>query len=467
MRRWKLYLGLILILILALGGLAFSFPAKYNELIEKGEKRFKFSASNLKLPEIPFKLGLDLQGGVHLVYQADLSEIEKTDWPNAMAGLRDVIERRVNLFGVQEPIIQVIETREGFRLAVEIAGAIDPTKAIEIIGKTPFLEFRRERSPEESAKILAKKREVEKAQKEGKKIEEIENWQLAFEDPFFKPTQLTGRYLKKAQLGFDPTTQEPLVLIDFDSEGAKIFEKLTEENIGKRLAIYIDDQLISAPTVQEKIKGGSAQITGQFTIEEAKELARNLSAGALPVPINLIYQEQVGPILGKISLEKSLRAGIFGFFAIILFIIIFYRLAGILAAITLILYVIFALSIFKLAGITLTLAGIGGFILSIGMAIDANILILSRLREEIKEKENISWAIKPAFSRAWPAIRDGNLTTLMVALILFSLGTGFIKGFAFTLGLGLLVSIACAMIISKILMIIFLQTRLAKIKWLF
>ena len=396
-------------------------------------------------PEIPFKLGLDLRGGTHLIYQADLSNVE--DKTSGMEGLRDVIERRINLFGVREPLVQI----QGERLIVELAGIRDPAEAIRMIGQTPYLEFREEK--ENFQEILEKNR----------KVAEIEEGEI--EEPF-QPTPLTGRYLKKAELGFDQTTYKSLVLLQFNDEGAKIFEDLTGKNVGKILAIYIDGIPISLPTVQEKISGGKAQITGQFTVEEAKALARNLNAGALPVPIKLISQESVGPTLGQISLEKSLKAGIFGFLAVILFLILFYRLPGILASLVLGIYIAFVLAIFKLVPVTLTLAGIGGFILSIGMAVDANILIFSRMREELSQGKNFGNSLEEGFRRAWPAIRDGNLTTLLVAAILFGFGTSFIKGFATTLSIGILISMFSAIFITKNFLKCFINTRLERVKFL-
>lgn len=398
-------------------------------------------------PNIPFKLGLDLQGGSHLLYQADLSNIEEKDRANAMEGLRDVLERRVNFFGVSEPLVQI----QGERLIVELPGIKDVSEAIREIGKTPFLEFK---TPKEGyEEILEKNKRV------------IESGEGELEDPF-SPTSLTGRYLKKAELGFEQTTQEPLVLLEFNDEGAKIFEDLTEKNLKKPLAIYIDNILISSPVVQEKISGGRAQITGRFNLEEARELARNLSAGALPVPIKLIFQETVGPTLGKISLEQSLKAGILGFLAVILFMLIFYRLSGIIAAMALGIYVALILSLFKLIPVTLTLAGIGGFILSIGMVVDANILIFSRMREELREGKNFQISLEEGFRRAWPSIRDGNLTTLIVTAILFGFGTSFIKGFALTLSLGILISMFSAFFITRTFLRCFIGTRLEKFNWL-
>ena len=398
-------------------------------------------------PERPFKLGLDLQGGVHLVYQADLSEILEKDKAKIMDGLRDLMERRVNLFGVREPVVQV----QGERLVVELSGQVDPAEAVKEIGKTPFLEFREEK--ENFQEIIDRNKEVAQTQ-EG-----------VFEDPF-QASPLTGRYLKSAELNFDQVTSKPIVSLEFNDEGAKIFEELTSKNIKKILAIYIDGIPISTPVVQEKIAGGKAQITGQFTIAEAKELVGNLSAGALPAPITLISQQSVGPTLGKISLEQSLKAGGFGFISIILFMILFYRLPGVISSLALAIYTALVLSLFKIIPVTLTLAGIGGFILSIGMAVDANVLIFSRMKEELRAGKSFSAALEDGFRRAWPAIRDGNFTTLIVAVILFEFGTSFVKGFALTLSLGILISIFSAIFITRNFLNIFIGTRFEKINWL-
>lgn len=473
MQKKRIHLFLILIFILVVFAGLLVFSKQYNQGVS-----FLNAEFNLRIPyfpERPFRLGLDLQGGMHLIYAADLSEIEKEHWPEAMEGLRDVIARRVDLFGVREPVVQVVRVGEEFRLIVELAGVIEPDRAIEMIGETPFLEFKEPRTEEETGKVLAKIAEIEEVIGRGfgemtvedfQKIEEIDNWQLAFENPHFKTTPLTGRFLQGATLAFDPTTHEAMVSLEFDQEGAKIFAELTERNINQPLAIYVDRVLISAPVVGEKILGGRAQITGRFTVEEARDLARNLSAGALPVPINLISQQRIGPTLGRVSLQESMTAGLFGFLAIILFMIIFYRLPGVLAILSLSIYVVLALFLFNITGTTITLAGIAGFILSIGMAIDTNILVFSRFREEMKQGTMPRDCLREAFLRAWPSIRDGNLTTLMIAFILFAFGTGFVKGFAFILTLGILVSVFAAMFITRVFMEFFAQTKLGELKFL-
>jgi len=461
--------NLLIIFILAILGLNFVYPKYLNQGIDSFNG-FQFSILNSELrlshfPEVDFKLGLDLQGGSHLVYEADLLKIEASGKSSAMQGLRDVIERRVNRFGVGEPIVRIQEQGEHRRLIVELPGIKDVGEAIRAIGKTPYLEFKEQMTEQESRAVLDGYEEFQ-----GKSLEEITqipNWQnILREDPYFKSTILTGQYLEKAEVSFDQTTFEAEVLLQFDDEGKDIFKELTSSNIGKQLAIYIDDTLISAPVVREAIPNGKARITGNFTTEEAKDLARNLNAGALPVPIELISQKTIGPVLGQASLMKSLKAGMIGFLMVILFMILFYRVPGIFASLALIIYGCLVLSLFKLIPVTLTLAGIGGVILSVGMAVDANVLIFERMKEERESGRSLDSSIRVGFARAWPSIRDGNVTTLIVALIMFFFGTSFIKGFALTLSLGILVSMFSAIFITKTFLKIFVGTKLEKIKFL-
>ena len=354
-----------------------------------------------------------------------------------MAGLRDVIERRVNLFGVTEPVVQTEGRGEEGRLIVELAGIKDPNQAIQIIGQTPFLQFR----------------------------ETKENYQQAAEqneDPF-QDTELTGKYLKKAQVGFDSVTNAPLIQLEFNDEGAKLFEEITARNVGKPLAIFLDYQLLQAPVVQEVISSGQAQISGSFTPQKARELMRALNAGALPVPITLISQQSVGPTLGQVSLEQSLRAGVAGFGFVLLYMLIFYRLPGLVASLALLWYIAVVLAVFKLIPITLSLAGIGGFILSIGMAVDANILVFARMKEELRSQKSFTAALEQGFSRAWPSIRDGNGTTLLVAFILFQFGSSFVKGFAVALSIGIIVSMISALMVTRVLLRLLRGTILERI----
>ncbi|MDD5221347.1 MAG: protein translocase subunit SecD [Candidatus Pacebacteria bacterium] len=438
-RIYKLLSLLVIVVIIALA--IFIYPKYFNNLIKSINPNF------LGFPEKEFRLGLDLQGGAELLYQADLTGIKTEDIGAAMDGLRAVIEKRIDIFGVREPEIKIMGDN---RVSVQLAGIKDPNEAVKEIGRTPYLVFM---EPKENYEEIL---EINQ-----KALEEQDYDKM--QDPF-TPTDLTGRYLKKAQLNFNPQTSEPVVSLEFNDEGSKLFEELTKNNLQKPLAIFIDDELISAPIVQDVIVGGSAQITGKFTDKEAKELATNLNSGALPVPITLISQKSVGATLGIESVKASMIAGAIGLIAIIIFMIIYYRASGFLASLALLFYGVLILSIFKIIPVTMTLAGIGGFVLSIGMAVDANILIFSRVKEELREDKEIGSAIKSGFSRAWPSIRDGNLTTLLVALILFNFGTSFVKGFATTLMIGVVISMFSAIIITRILMLAMTQTRFGKIK---
>ena len=407
------------------------------------------------LPDIPFKLGLDLQGGIHLVYEADMSGIEAQEYGSSLQGLRDVLERRVNLFGVKEPTVQTQESGDKHRLIVELAGISDPAEAIKIIGQMPYLEFKEYKTNYQE--ITAQNSELMK--NEGKV-------EVQLADPF-QPTSLTGKYLKKAELNFDQTTYQPLVSLQFDDEGAKIFEELTARNIGKPLAIYIDGLPISAPVVQDKIADGNAQITGRFSVPEARDLANNLNQGALPVPISLISQRSVGATLGIDSLNKMLKAGLIGFGFIAVFMILYYRLGGLFSVLALLIYVPLVLTIFKLLPVTLTLSGIAGFLLSMGMAVDANILILERIKEEVREGKAVATAVKEGFLRAWPSIRDSNASSIITSLVLYYFTTSIVRGFALTLLIGVLVSMFSAIFVSRTLILSFLSEKTGHSKFWF
>lgn len=440
--RFKIRLIVVGIFILAILAGCLDYPVLWDKATDWIESNI-----GINIPyfyKLAFRLGLDLQGGTHLVYQADLKDIGAKERQASMDGIRDVIERRVNLFGVTEPLVQINKHKDSYRLIVELPGVKDIHQAIAMIGATPYLEFKEERTQIEVDEIL-------KRQEQGDE-------QAKLMDPYFKQTLLTGRFLKKAQLTFDQTTNQPYVALEFNKEGGDIFAQLTKANIGKTLAIYLDGLPISIPRVQEEISGGKAQISGEFTLAEAKQLAQRLNAGALPVPINLISQQNIGASLGHDSLVKSLKAGIIGFLGILLFMVVFYRVSGFFASISLIIYVILVLAIFKLVPVTLTLAGIAGFLLSMGMAVDANILIFSRTKEELKVGRSYFDALNNGIKRAWPSIRDGNFTTILVGLILFIFGTSFVKGFALTLILGNLINIFSAIVITNYLIRFFIRS---------
>ena len=343
-------------------------------------------------------------------------------------GLRDVVERRINFFGVAEPVVQTENVSGDHRLIVELAGVFNIQDAIKSIGETPYLEFK-ELKKGADGKILATST-------------------VSLTD--FEPTVLTGRYVKGATLQFDPNTGTPQIGIEFNSEGAVMFEDITARNVGSPVYIFLDGQPISWPRVNEKISGGKAQITGTFTNDEAKQLVRRFNAGALPVPINLISQQSVEASLGKDALARSMNAGIYGAIAVMFFMIFWYRLPGLIAVLALTLvYSTLTLLLFKLIPVTLSSAGIAGFILSIGMAVDANILIFERMKEELKTGRNLGTAMSEGFNRAWTSIRDSNVSSLITSVILYWFGTSLVRGFALTLGLGILVSMFSAITASR------------------
>jgi protein-export SecD/SecF family membrane protein len=368
----------------------------------------------------PWSLGLDLAGGSYLVYKIDLSQVDALDQDAAVKGLRDVIERRVNLFGVSEPRVYTETAADEKRLIVELAGVKEISAAIRIIGETPFLDFRE-----------------------------------VTEDSFI-PTALNGRYVKNARVDFDSITRQSVVALEFTAEGAEIFEELTEQNIGRPIAIFLDNQLIEMPVVREKISGGRAQITGNFTLDSARELVQRFNAGALPAPITLVNQQTVSAELGEDSLDRAIQAGAIGTLAIMLFMIAYYRGFGLFAFFALLMYMALTLAVFKIIPITLTLAGIAGFILSIGMAVDANILVFERTREELKKGLPRTAAVEEGFRRAWTSIRDSNITTLITSLILYYFTSSFVRGFALALAIGVLVSMFSAITITRTMLRVFL-----------
>lgn len=383
----------------------------------------------------PFKLGLDLSGGTQLVYRANLSAIPAADVKDSMEALRDTIERRVNLFGVAEPIVQtqkagVFAGEPEERLLIELPGVTDTQRAIALIGETPVLEFRMLKEdieiPEDaSTSTIA----------------------AAFED-----AAITGKHLDSAQLQFQSglgAVSEPVVVLNFNSEGADIFERMTRENVGRYFGIFLDGQPISVPVIREAIPGGTAIISGGFTPEEAKELSRNLNYGALPVPIELISTQTVAGTLGAEAVRDGIMAGLFGIIAVVLFMILWYRLPGLIAGLSLLVYMLVVLALFQLIPVTLTAAGMAAFILSIGMAVDANVLIFERVREELTSGKNTADAIQEGFARAWLSIRDSNISSMITAVILFWFGTSLIKGFALVFGLGVLVSMITAISVSR------------------
>jgi len=654
-------LGWLALLFVVSGSIAYSAPA--NWVLEKAS-----SVIGTKIPQIdkPFVLGLDLQGGTHLEYEADVSKVAPADRTDALDGVRDVIERRINTLGVSEPLIQTTQAGDSWRVTVELAGINNVNDAINLIGETPILEFKepnteaaRPLTDEERAQMdaanadaksraealrdralagedfatLAKENTENKAYKDkggdvgvvnatsefravadrvydvpagtvfdsivdmGRsfavvKVEDVQTTtstevharhlllgfdgsasktatrtkeeaktlieklraqatsdnfeQLVrdnsedpgakqsggdlgyfgkgvmlpeFEEAVFpqkvgtisdvvetaygfhliqkleerpakdmhlriieinktqesdivpqdqwKSTGLTGKQLQSAAVEFQQRTGGVQVSLQFDKEGADLFADLTKRNIGKQIAIFLDGEVISAPVVQAEILGGQAVISGNFSIDEAKTLSRRLQAGALPIPIELIAQNTVGPSLGAASLAKSLVAGLIGFLLVALYMLIIYRLPGFSAIISLFLYAAIISAIFKLIPVTLTLSGVAGFILSIGIAVDANVLVFERLKEELRDGRGTSQALEDAFQRAWPSIRDGHATVLISSAVLFWFTSSIIKGFALTLGIGTLLSLFTAVVTTRTILRYLLRTKLAEYNFLY
>ncbi|MCL5794772.1 MAG: protein translocase subunit SecD [Patescibacteria group bacterium] len=392
---------------------------------------------NLKIgnwtKEIKIHEGLNLQGGTHLVYELDLSKVDNKDKDSAVQSVINVIDRRINALGVSEPVIQSAKVGNQRTVIVELPGISDIDQAINLIGKTAQLSFWEQAGASSSVSE-----------------NNLSSWQS---------TELTGAHLKRADVQFDQQTSDPQVAIQFDSEGAKMFADITKKNLQKPVAIVLDNEMISAPTVQSVIEDGKAVISGKFTVAEARKLAIELNAGALPVPIKIIEQSNVGPTLGQESVKTSLVAGLIGLFLVALFMIILYRFWGFLAVCALIIYTLISVSLFKLIPITLTLAGITGFILSIGMAVDANILIFARMKEEQKNKKPMSAVIEDGFNRAWPSIRDSNVSSLITCVILYFTTAGTVRGFALTLAIGILVSMFTAITVTRTFLRLALKKR--------
>ncbi|HLL61037.1 MAG TPA: protein translocase subunit SecD [Candidatus Nitrosocosmicus sp.] len=373
------------------------------------------------------KLGLDLQGGSHLVFDTKMDGINPDDRNDALESVRNVIEKRVNLFGVSEPNIKTLKTGNQHRIVVDLPGINDVNEAVALIGQTAVLSFK-----------------------------EIENSESTDSAVVLKDTPLTGKYVKKATVQFDQNSGKPAVGLQFDSKGGKLFEEITSRNIGKPVLILLDNRILTQPVVQQAISGGEAVITGDFSVDEARQLSVAINSGALPVPIQLVEQRTIGATLGATEVKKSVVAGILGLSAVIGFMILYYRRLGVLAAIALLIYGAITLAIFKIIPVTLTLPGIAGFILSIGMAVDSNILIFERIREELRKGKEWNIAIRLGFGRAIDAIKDANITTLLVAFILFNPlnwdffpQLGLIRGFALTLAIGVATSLFTGVVITK------------------
>jgi preprotein translocase subunit SecD len=417
-----------------------------NQVLKKQIVDTSLFGKNIKFdPEI--KLGLDLQGGTHLVLEADMSKVSSADRADALESAKEVIVRRIDLYGVSEPIIQTsIDQRSGeYRLIVDLPGIKDVNQALSLIGKTARLQF----------KVLDPNEPFD-----------IASSSATLDFTKFHTTDLAGQDLKKATVQFDQQTGKPVVGLKFTSDGAKKFAEITKANIGRPVGIFLDEYPVTLPIVQTAITDGQAVINGSFTTETAKSLSIQLNAGALPVPIQIINQKNIGATLGIVSVQQSLRAGLIGLLMVMFFMIAYYGYLGALASLALIVYGVITLALYKILGITLTLPGLAGFMLSVGMAVDSNILIFERAKEEFRSGKRGPLVMELAFGRAWDSIKDANVTTLLVCFILFNPfnwhflnSSGLVRGFALTLALGVLISLFTGIIVVRTLIRLFYRPK--------
>lgn len=402
------------------------------------------AATYISLPNGKFdlKLGLDLAGGSQLVFEADTANIPADRRTSALEGVRNVIERRVNLFGVSEPTVQTSEFEGKHRIIVELPGISNSKDAVNLIGQTAQLLFM--------------------------EVKELPAEEGATPSSTLAPTDLTGADLKSAGIEFDGQTGKPAISLQFTDDGGKKFEDITGRNVGKQVIIVLDNAILSQPVVSEKIIGTTAQISGSFTIDEAKALSVQLNAGALPVPVKLVQETTIGATLGAESINQSILAGVVGISMVALFMLLSYGKLGLVADVGLIIFGVITLALYKLIPITLTLPGIAGFMLSIGMAVDSNILIFERFKEE-KLIRSIPNALETSFGRAWDSIRDANIATLVTCFILWNPldwsilpSSGPVRGFAITLALGIAISLFTGLFVSRNLLRVFVREEKKK-----
>jgi len=407
--------------------------------------------------QFDFKQGLDIQGGMQIVLQADMSQIPEVDRADALESVREVILRRVDLYGISEPVVQASSNNGQYRLMVELAGVTDPTQALSLIGQTAQLDF----------KLISPISAENKAQTEEAATNQNGATESAQQNSVeLIDTGLSGASLKRAQPTLNPQTNEPEVSLQFNEEGAKLFGDITTQHEGEMLGIFLDQSLLMAPSIKQPILTGQAVITGQFTLEEVKQLSIQLNAGALPVPIQVLEQRTIGASLGNESVQLSIRAGLIGIGLVVLFMIMVYGMRGILASWALLMYAVFTVAIYKILGVTLTLPGIAGLILSIGMAVDANILIFERMKEEQRAGKPWGIAMELGFGRAWDSIKDANVTTILTALILinplnfsFLNTSGLVRGFGITLLIGVVLGLLTGVVITRTLVRLFLREK--------
>lgn len=433
----KLRRNLFLIALIFALSLIVAAPKNYPVSLNLFSQNINFTISspNLKIGnwmrDLELKLGLDLRGGTEVILQADMSSIAEADRGDALDSVREVISRRVDMYGVTEASVKTITTQNDYRLSVALPGVEDPDEVLALIGSTAKLDFR-ELAPTASSSAT-------------------------LED--FVPTDLSGSDLARANVSFNPEDGTPEVGLTFNERGAEKFSQITERNVGKPLAIFLDEVPLQAPIVQVKIDGGSAVISGDYTLEDVKNIVLQLNAGALPVSVSVIKQQNISPTLGEDSIRSSLTAGGVGLILVVLFMVLNYRFLGFVASLGLIFYGVLTLALYKLIPITLTLPGLAGFILSIGMAVDSNILIFERMKEETRKGNSFERSMELGFGKAWDAIKDANIATLITTFILYNPfdwsflnSSGLVRGFALTLFLGIVISLFTSLFVTRTLL---------------
>lgn len=449
---------LLLIILLFLISLYISLPSSFkldfkifgkqiSQEIQIPQLDFWFFGKKVN-PKFELKRGLDIQGGMQVVLQAKMDNIALEDRETALEAAKNIILRRVDLFGVAEPRVQTAQAGENdYRIIVELPGVDDPAAALQLVGQTAQLDFR--------------------LQKEQLSPEATQSAAAFLSD--FEKTGLSGKQLKKAQVQFNPNSSEPVISLEFDEEGTQLFADITKNHQGGVLAIFIDEFPVAMPRINEPILTGQAQMSGGFDLESAKQLAIQLNAGALPVSINVISQQNIGASLGDQSIKESIKAGVIGLILVMLFMILYYGRQGLIASVALLIYAAITIALYKLLGVVLTLPGIAGLLISIGMAVDSNILVFERIKEELRNGQMEDRAIELGFGKAWESIKDANLATIITALILinplnarFLNSSGLVRGFGITLLLGVLVGLFTGVVVSRTLMRVFLPILVRK-----
>ena len=425
---------------------ALPLPKTKDIALTRPELKFNILGASFQR-DLEMKEGLDIKGGTQVILSADMKDISSSDRDAALLSAQEVISRRINLYGVSESSVQTARSGNDYRLIAEIPGVQNSDEAVKLIGSTALLDFREYKPATPSG---------ETASISGMLVKD------------FVSTTLTGKDLARSSVQFDPNTGKPGIGLEFTSQGASKFAQITKRNITKPLAIFLDDYPITSPIVQSEITDGKAQISGDFTVESAKSLSIALNAGALPVPITVIGQTTVGATLGNESVARAVQAGLIGVGILMLFMIALYGFKGFLACISLLFYGLITLALYKLIPVTLSLAGIAGFLLSMGMAVDTNILVFERLKEEEVRDSVRSTTIKlnRAFARAWNSIKDANVTTLITCFVLYNPfewsflnRSGMVRGFALTLALGIAINIFCGMVVTRVFMTLFYSPR--------